>query len=275
MSNPKDDPAAPVRTAGGPPKLEIPPLSSAVVEKAARLLRERAAREQQNAPAAADSAPSDPSHPGGVSAAPATGIETAKVPGGAAMIAVGRPARPGHRAAVLTLAIVLVATVAMWAAQRFGTPPSVRAKDAAATPASAAVAPGPTASERSAMAAVAGAPATDDKAEITRLLHDWAQAWSARDTARYFSYYASDFTPPDGMVRARWEQQRKARIATKRRIEVRIANIDVVLMNAQRAMVRFEQSYESDGYVESAKPKSMILARENGSWRIAAEAASR
>ena len=61
--------------------------------------------------------------------------------------------------------------------------------------------------------------AMDVEAAITR----WAQAWSARDVDAYLAAYASDFTA-DGMTRANWEAQRRARITapkTHRRADQR------------------------------------------------------
>lgn len=109
------------------------------------------------------------------------------------------------------------------------------------------------------------------KLEIELLLSQWAAAWSERDVDRYLSFYSPQFAPPNNLARPAWEELRRKRILGKQRISVVIDDLSVEMMEANRALVRFAQTYEADSYRETRAPKVLILAREASAWRIAAE----
>ena len=102
------------------------------------------------------------------------------------------------------------------------------------------------------------------EAAITR----WAQAWSARDVDAYLAAYASDFTA-DGMTRANWEAQRRARITAPKSIEVQISDLKIE-QQGDTASATFRQAYRSDR-LNSTVPKTLKLALQNGQWRIVGE----
>ena len=133
----------------------------------------------------------------------------------------------------------------------------------------AAVAPKPVATVAKA-AAAEPAPANpaatnpDVEAAITR----WAQAWSRRDVDGYLAAYASDFTA-EGMTRANWVAQRRARIAEPQRIEVQISDLKVE-QQGDSARATFRQAYRSDR-LNSTVTKTLDLALQNNEWRIVGE----
>jgi len=102
------------------------------------------------------------------------------------------------------------------------------------------------------------------EAAITR----WAQAWSARDVDAYLAAYASDFTA-DGMTRAKWEAQRRARITAPKSIDVQISDLKIE-QQGDTASATFRQAYRSDR-LNSTVTKTLKLALQNGQWRIVGE----
>jgi len=109
------------------------------------------------------------------------------------------------------------------------------------------------------------APANDAiETAITR----WAQAWSNRDVNAYLAAYASDFTT-DGMTRANWEAQRRARITAPKSIDVKISGLKIE-QQGDTANATFSQAYRSDR-LSSTVTKTLKLALQNGEWRIVGE----
>ena len=106
-------------------------------------------------------------------------------------------------------------------------------------------------------------------AELAALIEAWAEAWSAQRVDDYLAFYSSGFMPAEG-TRADWEEQRRARIVAPDRIQVSVAFLDFNIQ-AERANVMFNQSYESNTYSDVVT-KALDLARENGEWKIVREA---
>jgi tetratricopeptide (TPR) repeat protein len=96
----------------------------------------------------------------------------------------------------------------------------------------------------------------------------WAQAWSARNVDAYLAAYASDFTT-DGLTRAEWETQRRARITAPTTIDVKISNLKVE-QQGDTASATFSQAYRSDRH-QSTVTKTLKLALQSGQWRIISE----
>jgi ketosteroid isomerase-like protein len=112
-----------------------------------------------------------------------------------------------------------------------------------------------------------------DAAQARELVDAWAKAWSARDVERYLGFYASGFVSEKGLARAAWESGRRKRLASQRVISVAVRDVKVEAQTADRMTVRFVQDYSADTYRELATPKKLLLVREAGAWRIAAEGA--
>lgn len=96
----------------------------------------------------------------------------------------------------------------------------------------------------------------------------WAKAWASQDVNAYLAAYANDYTA-DGMSRADWEAQRRARITAPQSISVTLSDL-VVEPQGDTATASFRQSYRSDR-LKSTVRKTLKLAQRDGEWRIVSE----
>ncbi|WP_019917477.1 tetratricopeptide repeat protein [Methyloversatilis discipulorum] len=148
--------------------------------------------------------------------------------------------------------------------------PAEAPKPPAATPAPAS-APAPAAAVPEAPAkAAAPTAATPPVAELSRTVQDWAAAWSRKDVKSYLGYYAADFKVPDGKPRSAWEAERRSRIAKPGAIEVRVENVKVKSVAADRADATFRQHYKAVG-LKTSTTKTLTLVRRDGRWLIQQE----
>jgi len=113
-------------------------------------------------------------------------------------------------------------------------------------------------------------PPADSSAEVLKALDGWAAAWSRKDADAYLAYYARDFKTPGGEARAAWEKARRDRITAPKSISVSLASPQVTMSGADRATVRFRQSYKSE-VLQSNSNKTLVLVRSNGGWKIVEE----
>lgn len=123
----------------------------------------------------------------------------------------------------------------------------------------------PAATSTTAATAAAGSSAKDVEAVVKA----WAAAWSARDVKTYLSLYGKDFTPPAGMSRASWEEERRLRISSKASISVRLDNL-VVSVSTTKASVKFKQDYKANGLAVSSR-KILELSKVGEHWKIVKE----
>lgn len=117
-------------------------------------------------------------------------------------------------------------------------------------------------------------PVTATKADSVTLqrnvesaLKAWAAAWSKKDLNAYIAAYTPDFT--GGKTRTIWEQERRARIQSKRRIEVALSGIKIE-MQGDKALAVFSQAYKADNFSETSS-KRVELVRSGNNWLIAKE----
>ena len=110
-----------------------------------------------------------------------------------------------------------------------------------------------------------------DPAEVLAALAAWARAWSAKDADAYLAAYAPGFAPPNGEPREAWEKARRARLAAPKKIAVTVENAKVEFLGDGRASVAFTQTYASDLVRAAATPKTLVLERADGRWRIVEE----
>ncbi|MEQ1661196.1 MAG: tetratricopeptide repeat protein [Thiobacillus sp.] len=96
----------------------------------------------------------------------------------------------------------------------------------------------------------------------------WAKAWASQDVNAYLAAYANDYAA-DGMSRADWEAQRRARITAPQSISVTLSDM-VVEPQGDTATASFRQSYRSDRLNSSVR-KTLKLAQRDGEWRIVSE----
>ena len=114
------------------------------------------------------------------------------------------------------------------------------------------------------------ATASDPSKEILKTVQSWAAAWSAKNTSKYLSYYATDFKTPGGASRANWEAERQARISKPKSIHIGISNISVKLSDNDHAQVEFRQSY-SASHFKTASSKIFLMEKFGAKWLIQEE----
>ncbi|MFN7835042.1 MAG: tetratricopeptide repeat protein [Burkholderiaceae bacterium] len=105
--------------------------------------------------------------------------------------------------------------------------------------------------------------------EVVRAINDWAKAWSSQDTDSYLASYAKNFETPHGMSRKRWETERRKRIESKGRIDVKVENI-AISYDGGKAITQFRQTYSSDR-LSNVTVKTVVLAKTGNKWQILEE----
>lgn len=118
-------------------------------------------------------------------------------------------------------------------------------------------------------AATAASPAGGDDKAVEAAVAAWASAWADKDMKAYLGAYAPGFTPAGGQSRKAWENERRARIVPRNRIEVDISNL-TVSVEGDRASARFSQAYRSD-QVNVSSRKVLDLVRQGERWLIVRE----
>ncbi len=111
-------------------------------------------------------------------------------------------------------------------------------------------------------------PKTDNQTAATAV-NDWAAAWQSRDVGKYLAAYAPSFKPEKGS-HAAWEKQRKSRVGKAKRIELKLADVQVKPTGTNKATATFTQSYKSDTYSDKSK-KELNLELIKGKWLITRE----
>lgn len=117
-------------------------------------------------------------------------------------------------------------------------------------------------------AAPAAAPSPD--AAVLRTVKAWAQAWSAKDVDAYLAFYATQFKTPNGVPRAQWEADRRARVSGPSSIKVAIRDVKIARRDDGRMAVNFHQAYRSDRFQGHTR-KTLELLRVGDDWRIVEE----
>ena len=140
--------------------------------------------------------------------------------------------------------------------------PVLQAPTPAAAPVAAA-APSPAA------APAGNAAAPGNSREVETAVQAWATAWSSKDLNAYLGSYGKDFNPPGKLSRKAWEDERRARIVGKNRINVRLSEISVSV-NGNKASAKFKQSYSADALNVSSR-KTLDLVKAGDRWVIVRE----
>jgi TPR repeat protein len=108
-----------------------------------------------------------------------------------------------------------------------------------------------------------------DSTKIAAALTDWADAWSRQNFDNYLAAYARDFSAGSGRTWSQWREERRARIANKSWIKVRISALEIAVEGTS-ATARFTQDYRSDRLNESGA-KTLSLVKSGEKWLIRRE----
>ncbi len=141
-----------------------------------------------------------------------------------------------------------------------------------AKPASAAAATSPPATPPATAAPTQNAKpvdATPPNREVESMVKAWATAWSSKDVKGYLGSYGKEFSPPGSQSRSAWEQDRRTKITSKSKIEVKIDHL-AVSVNGDRAVARFRQDYKAGALAVSSR-KTLELTKKGERWQIVKE----
>ncbi len=105
--------------------------------------------------------------------------------------------------------------------------------------------------------------------EVESTVKAWANAWSSKDVKGYLGTYGKEFDPPGAQSRSAWEADRRAKITSKAKIDVKIANL-AVSVAGDKAVARFRQDYKAGALVVSSR-KTLELVKKGDRWQIVKE----
>ena len=97
----------------------------------------------------------------------------------------------------------------------------------------------------------------------------WGQAWQSRDIDRYMSFYSPDFRSKKLDYRG-WREKKALAFKEANNIKVEISDL-WVFIESQIATASFVQRYYDQNVLDVGE-KTLILALENGTWKIVSEA---
>jgi tetratricopeptide (TPR) repeat protein len=107
--------------------------------------------------------------------------------------------------------------------------------------------------------------------DVAAAAEAWAKAWSERDMKSYLASYGKDFTPPNKLGRAAWEEERKGRIMGKAKISVKLTGITATV-SGNTATAKFKQDYKADALATSSR-KTLEMVKSGDRWLITKEIA--
>jgi ketosteroid isomerase-like protein len=107
-----------------------------------------------------------------------------------------------------------------------------------------------------------------EKEAVQKFISDWKHYWESKDLENYMRCYSKEFTSK-GMNWNRWESYKQQLNEKYQQISLAFNDMQIALED-NRAIVSFEQYYQSDDYSDHGM-KSLILKKGNGSWNIFAE----
>jgi tetratricopeptide (TPR) repeat protein len=163
-------------------------------------------------------------------------------------------------------------------------PPPVAAKPVVSTPAPAPVVAPPAAPIATKPPAIAAAPVAAAPAptpapksvdagaasqEVESTVKAWATAWSSKDIKGYLGAYGKEFDPPGSQSRGAWEADRRTKITSKSKIDVKIENL-AVSVTGDKAVARFRQDYKAGALAVSSR-KTLELVKKGERWHIVKE----
>ncbi|MFZ2989206.1 L,D-transpeptidase Cds6 family protein, partial [Ideonella sp.] len=85
----------------------------------------------------------------------------------------------------------------------------------------------------------------------------------------YYAAYAAEFKG-QAATRKVWEQERRDRIASRKKIKVEISDLKVEV-KGDNATARFRQGYSSDSLSTSSRKTLQLERGDRGKWRIRQE----
>jgi len=106
-----------------------------------------------------------------------------------------------------------------------------------------------------------------DSAEA--LIYEWADAWTDKDLATFFSLYADSFDPPTESLEE-WRDKRAKQISDPEPARIAIDNLSLSRQSEGRVMVSFVQRFETPS-MNYAISREVGLIRLGDKWYIEEE----
>lgn len=122
-----------------------------------------------------------------------------------------------------------------------------------------------------AIASPAALPVDAGEAQARDLIEQWRQDWASRNIEGYLSWYSPEFLPANGQTHTAWAAARRKKLSSQSDISVQVDELRFEHIDSDHLKAVFLQGYASGTYRESAQPKTLLLARTGGDWRIAGE----
>lgn len=104
---------------------------------------------------------------------------------------------------------------------------------------------------------------------LSQALSAWAAAWSAKDLARYKSYYAKSFAPVERSI-DQWTTEVQSRLSKPGAIKLDISDVKISPPEADKTTTEFRQTYTREGY-RDVVIKRLEWVREDNRWKIKRE----
>jgi len=102
-------------------------------------------------------------------------------------------------------------------------------------------------------------------AKATRLVQQWAKAWSAQDVDSYVSFYTDTYAPTGkNLTHKQWLAQRQVRLTNKSFINVDVSNFSVNDLEG-RFSVTFVQHYRSNN-IDDRIRKRLTFVKNGDDW---------
>ncbi len=102
-------------------------------------------------------------------------------------------------------------------------------------------------------------------AKATRLVQQWAKAWSAQDVDSYVSFYTDTYAPTGkNLTHEQWLAQRQVRLTNKPFINVDVSNFSVNDLGG-RFSVTFVQHYRSNN-IDDRIRKRLTFVKNGDDW---------
>ncbi len=98
---------------------------------------------------------------------------------------------------------------------------------------------------------------------------NWAKAWGNKDIETYAGFYSSEYKT-EFETHGDWVEHRRARITQPEFIKIGISNVQIRTQSENRAIIEFEQSYDSPNYADRVI-KRLALSRIGSQWKITDE----
>jgi hypothetical protein len=98
---------------------------------------------------------------------------------------------------------------------------------------------------------------------------NWAKAWGNKDFETYAGFYSSEYKT-DFETHGDWVKHRRERIMQPEFIKIGVSNVQIRTQNENRAIIEFEQSYDSPNYTDRVI-KRLALSRIGSQWKITDE----